>query len=182
MFDLNYSRSRNFTSSNRYEFSWDLGFTMALASREIHAKAMREVIENIRETGGSRLKVMHQMIESLQKECIIDEMEGRKLKEVCELVDCDKPYNQGTLQEIQKTYTELVDAEANPTAIAVAGVALNSIEFGIVNDDGTKGPVAGADVAGALGGANLGKNFGGVWGAVGGAILGGGATSLAAWL
>jgi hypothetical protein len=154
--------------------------TLTLAGGEIHGALLRRLLK-LKSLGSRGLvNFAIQELADLERASMLSQSEAKDIRRLLDPLREEKIGQslQDLLLTARQTHNKFMDRSASPLAIAVAGIAVNSIAFAI-DRPVQPGVVKAADVAGALGGANYGKSAG-LWGAVGGAILGGVALSLAA--
>lgn len=153
---------------------------LARAAGELHGDNVRQFLKDAREAGGDTVSLLRRAFTRLQHQGALHKGEALQFENVFTLIREKSATSEQALASVCELRRSLVDQHASPCAVALAGIAENSMRVAIEfeSSSGTKEApkkkwwqILGADLAGAGTGALTGAAAGGV-GAVVGAIAG----------
>ncbi len=143
----------------------------AISVGQLHASEMRKALKRFKASESNKKQFLKNEVAELCLKGLLQESERQVLDDVIELTFRFDDGERDSYNRVRKLYEKLIDDGSSPLAIAIVGVAVDSMG----NQSTTKG-IAGDDVSGAIGGASLGAAVGtatGPEGTVPGAIIGG---------
>lgn len=153
---------------------------LARAAGELHGDNVRLFLRDVRETGGDPVSLLRRAFARLQQAGALCKGEVLQFEKVFALINEKSASSEQALASVCELRRALVDQHASPCALALAGIAENSMRTA-VELEGPSAPkeaakkkwwqILGADLAGAGTGAVTGAAAGGV-GAVVGALAG----------
>jgi hypothetical protein len=147
----------------------------AATTGQRHRTELEELFSELREFDGDERLFARNLVTKLQRDNLISANEGEALSQIVDALNDDTDLTVA-VRQVDSLYRTISGAEgASPAAVAIAGVAQDSITAVAKDKDEGKGGkkgTAAADLAGALTGGNIGKQ-GGPWGLVIGVVVGG---------
>lgn len=153
---------------------------LARAAGELHGDNVRLFLKDVRDTGGDAVSLLRRAFARLQHAGALCKGEALQFEKLFALINEKSATSEQALVCARDLRRALVDQHASPCALAMAGIAENSMRVAIELESAA-GPreapkkkwwqILGADLAGAGTGAVTGAAAGGV-GAVIGALAG----------
>lgn len=149
-------------------------YILAHAAGELHGKAVRQYLKDFQEAEGNIVKHIQLMFYRLQDLHALSKSEVLHLNKILALLKNSQASSADALKVVRDVHHALVDEEASACAVAMGGIAENSVCLAIETKSAEtemRGPnwwhVLGADLAGAGAGAIAGSAVPAVGTAVG---------------
>jgi hypothetical protein len=160
---------------------------LALAAGDIHGALMRELLAYFKLPEYERTKRAQDALGQLRSKGLVTDKESAYLTTILDTIHNVNMTDPQIAEQVSKAYQELKSASAGSVALAIAGIAVDStqtearraVEEGRADRIGD-GPIANADVEGAIIGAAIGAGAGVIFepvflqcveaGALGGAV------------
>lgn len=137
----------------------------------LHGSLLRRALARFRAANSNRHQFYRNEIDGLRADGLVTDAEVRVLHGIWEAVRNLDDGEREAAGRIREAYQRMIDDQASPVAIVIAGIAADSS-----STQGAAKGTATADVAGGIGGAAAGAGVGGAAGGVGalpGAVIGG---------